>query len=95
MISPQALLITSSLLGAYVFLGGAFGTLYALGRIQSRRAYSRLAIACYVLQLVVMGAVVTATPLAPNWKALLVVSTCAYAIIPSITLRYLMRLHAH
>ena len=92
--SPQSLLTTALLLGAYVLCGGAFGTCYAAGRVQGWGACARLAPAFFALQVGVMLALLILTPLGAGWKVLIAISTAVYVVVPSLTLRYLQGLHA-
>lgn len=92
--SPQVLLTTAGLLGAYVLFGGAYGAFYALGHIRGWSSCTRVSQALFALHVAVMLAVLAFTPLGIGWKILILTSTAVYAVIPSFTLRYLRGLHA-
>lgn len=92
--TPHALITTAILLGVFVLLAGLFGLLYSLGILRGTNRMVAAAYGCWVLQLVVVMAIVVLTPLRVGWKILLVASCLAYLEIPRITWRYLQQLHS-
>ena len=88
-----SLIATTMLLGLFVLAGGAYGVLYCAARLHSNRLLMRAGYGCYVAQFFVMLLVCLYTPLAAPWKLFIVLSGLAYAIIPSVTWRYVDRLH--
>lgn len=92
--TPQSVLITAMLLGAFVSFGGIYGACYALGSLHGQGRYRVIAICAYVAQCAVTLAIAFETPLDLGWKLLIVVSVLAYAFVPTVTLRYLRDLHS-
>jgi len=91
--TPQALLLSVALLGAFIVCGGGYGLCYALARLWDRRGLQGLAYGCYALQCLITLATVAFTPLTGFWKAFVVLSCVAYALIPPVTWRALRLLH--
>ena len=91
--APTTLLPTIALLGAFALAGGAYAVLYAAGRHQQRATYLRAGYAAFLLQAATAAATVVATPLDAGWKAAIVLSCGAYALIPPLVLRSLEHLH--
>ena len=87
------LLQTALLLGLYVLLAGGYGLAYTVARLKDSAALRRVAWLLYGLHGLVALAVVTATPLAAVWKALILASSIIFFTIPPITWRYLQRTH--
>ncbi len=87
------MLSTAALLGAFVLLAFCYGLLYGIGRLRSRRDLLLGGFAAYGLQCIAVAAVVLFTPLLGWWKAFVVLSCAAYAVIPPLTWRYLASLH--
>ncbi len=87
------MLVTSGLLGAFVLLAFCYGLLYGLGRLRSRRDLLAGGFAAYGLQCIAVAGVLLFTPLLGWWKAFIVLSCAAYAVIPPVTWRYLASLH--
>jgi len=92
-VTPVALIETSLLMGLFVVAGGAYGILYAFGRLHSRpnlvlggRICCALAFGCAV-------AITVLTPLDVAWKLLIFVSALVYVVIPPVTWRHLEREH--
>ena len=91
--TPYAFLATSGLLGLFVLAAGAYGVLYAAGRLQeSRRLISAAFVAYAVLGAIVAG-IFMATPLGIGWKLLIGLSALVYYAIPPVTWRHLQRTH--
>lgn len=91
--TPTALIETSLLMGLFVLAGGAYGTLYAFGRLRSRPNLVRMARVCYVLTFGCAVAIAVLTPLDDGWKLLILVSAAVYIVIPPITWRHLENQH--
>lgn len=90
--TPQALIVTSSVLGLFVLFGGLYGTLHAASAVFHRPRLRAAAIVCYAGLLLCL-AVTLFTPLQWPWKFLLAVSAIGYYWIPPVTLRYVAKLH--
>lgn len=91
--SAGTFLATSLLLGAFVLCAGVYGLLYGAARLRQSVGLLRAAgLACGVLCLIA-AAIVVATPLEADWKALIAASTLVYCAIPPVTWRYLQRTH--
>lgn len=90
--SAEQLLSTSLLLGAFVLFAGCYGLFYCLGKFRTQRSFARAATLSYVLQGVI-AALLALGPLELKWKALVLVSFIAYAVVPPLTWRFLERLH--
>ena len=88
-----SLIFTTFLLGLFVFAGGAYGVLYCAAQLRANRSTIHAAYACYAAQLILILLVCLYTPLTALWKLFVVLSGLAYAIIPSVTWRYIDRLH--
>lgn len=91
--TARAMIDTALLLGAFVLLAGMYGLFYSLAMLSRRLYLKRVSFVCYAVHFGVTIAIVTATPLGPWWKALIVASCLAYFAIPPVTWRYLVRLH--
>ena len=91
--NPVELLETAALLGLFVAFAGAYGVLYALGRLRRRRRLRLAAYLSYGLQCLVTVAVLRFTPLGVPWKLLVAFSCLAYLGIPPVTWRYLESTH--
>ena len=91
--TASSLIVTTVLLGLFVLAGGAYGVLYCAAQLRSNRSTMQAGYACYVAQFIFMLLVCLYTPLTAPWKLFLVLSGLAYAIIPSVTWRYIDRLH--
>ena len=91
--TPVALISTSALLGLFVLAGGGYGCLFSAWKLTERRGFLIGGYACYVMQALVLVAILLITPLAPIWKIFIVMSGAIYAVIPPITWRYLEQLH--
>lgn len=91
--TPEALVLSSLLLGVFVLTGGGYSGLYGAARLTARNTLLYAAYACYVLQAFAMIVICWLTPLAPVWKVFIVLSWCVYAIVPPVTWRYLVKLH--
>lgn len=91
--TPAALIYTAAMLGFFVLANGGYGGLYSAGRLRSSRRLIRAAWACYVVAALLALAICVLTPLAPLWKAFVLMSGLAYAAIPPLTWRYLENLH--
>ncbi len=92
--SPEDLIRTSLLLGAFVLLAGLYGLLYSVGMLFKKQGLFRAGQVSFGLQCLVTVAIVLLTPLAPPWKVLVVVSSAIYFCIPPVTWRYLQQIHA-
>jgi hypothetical protein len=91
--TPGAFLATSALLGLMVLAAGAYGLLYAMGRMTGRRHLLVFAAVAYAVLAVDVACVVFASPLEFGWKLLIAASALAYLGIPPITWRHLRRTH--
>jgi hypothetical protein len=91
--TPQALVLTALLLGLFVLAGGAYGSLYAAGRLCASDTLRRAGFAFYGAQALLVAAVWLTTPLFLGWKVFVALSCLAYGFIPPVTLNYLERLH--
>lgn len=91
--TPGALIETAVLLGLFVLAGGGYGGLYSIGRLSARPLLVRLGLACWSLAFALAVVIALATPLDPGWKALILGSAIAYAVIPPVTWHYLERTH--
>jgi hypothetical protein len=91
--TASSLIGTTVLLGLFVLSGGAYGVLYCAAQLRSSRSTMHAGYACYVAQFTFMFLACVYTPLSAPWKLLLVLSGLAYAFIPSVTWRYIDRLH--
>ncbi len=91
--TPTALIETSLLMGLFVLAGGAYGALYAFGRLRSHPNLVRLGRVCCALAFGCAVAITVLTPLDSGWKLLILVSAAVYIIIPPITWRHLEREH--
>lgn len=92
--TPAAILFTASLMGLFVLAGGAYGSLYSIGRLRGQPVLVRFSGFCYAATLLCALAIAALTPLDFGWKLLILGSAAVYAIIPPMTWRYLQRLHA-
>ena len=90
--TPQALLLTSSILGLFVLFGGLYGSLYAASAVFNRPGLRAAGLLCYAGLLCCL-AVALFTPLLWPWKLLLAVSAIGDYWIPPVTLRYVGKLH--
>lgn len=93
--TPSALIYTSMLLGLLALAGGGYAGLYSASRLWSRRSLMRAAVFCYLISATLAIVIVLATPLATAWKIFIAVSEAAYAFIPPVTWRFLVKLHSH
>ncbi len=91
--SPQELIRTSLLLGAFVLLAGSYALLYSVGALLDRPALLLASHVSFGLQCLVTLAIISMTPLTPWWKLLIVVSCAIYFRIPPVTWRYLGQIH--
>lgn len=91
--TPIALIETSLLLGLFVLAGGAYGVFYAFGRLRSRPGLVRTGRVFCALTFGCALAVAVLTPLAPEWKLLILASAVAYVFIPPVTWHHLEREH--
>ncbi|HEX6796052.1 MAG TPA: hypothetical protein VF304_19615 [Casimicrobiaceae bacterium] len=92
--TPPQLLETSTLLGLFVLLAGAYGLLYGLGRLHGRRELIAAGFTSYLLQCAVAAALLWRTPLLDGWKTFIGISSAAYLLLPPLVWRYLSALHA-
>ena len=91
--TPQSLLLSAVLLGAFVLLAGAYALLYCVGLLSGRRELTWASYTCYGLQVAVAFTMLVATPLDWWWKALILASAIVYQRIPPVVWRYLHTLH--
>lgn len=91
--TPDKLITTALMLGAYVILAGAYGLLYSLAVVFERPPLRSAGYLFYLLHFLLMLTIVYATPLGGWWKLLIAASSVAYLAIPPITWRYLTRIH--
>ena len=91
--NATSLIATTILLGLFVLTGGAYGILYCAAQLRADRLYMRAGYVCYAAQFLVVLLVCVYTPLAVPWKLFVVLSCLAYAFIPSVTWRYVDKLH--
>ena len=82
---------TGLLLGLYALLAGIWGVLWALAQFHPR--VGRSAAATYGLHTLAALTIILWTPLGFGWKCLVVGSSLAFLVIPSITWRLLQRTH--
>ncbi|MGH8292284.1 MAG: hypothetical protein ACRESA_02310 [Gammaproteobacteria bacterium] len=92
--TPFALIYTTLLMGSMLIAAGAYGGLYALNKLWPRRGMLSCARVCYLIAAALAGAIILTTPLTPGWKLLILVSALVYAIVPPLTWRFLIKLHA-
>jgi hypothetical protein len=92
-VTPDALIPTALLLGAFVVLAGVYGLLYSLAVVLEWPPLKFAGYVFYLLHFLVMLTILFATPLGAWWKVLIVASAIAYLAIPPITWRYLTRIH--
>ena len=91
--TPRAMVTTALMLGAFVAAAGTYGLLYCLYRLWGRPALRIASVACYCVLCALTIAILVLTPLHFGWKILIAASCIAYLAIPSVTWRYLQRLH--
>lgn len=91
--TPDALITTSVMLGLFVLAGGAYGGLYGAGRLWMKPRLVAAGFVCFGVQTLLVLGLLLVTPLAPVWKIFIVLSGLAYAMIPPVTWRYLVKLH--
>lgn len=91
--TPELVLATSLLLGAFVVAAGAYGVLYGLGRARQSRTLLRAALLAYGALCVVAVVVMIIAPLGAGWKILIGASALVYYAIPPVTWRHLNRIH--
>jgi hypothetical protein len=91
--SPEELIRTSLLLGAFVLMAGCYGFLYSVGSLRGDKILLHAGWASYGLQCIVAAAIVFSTPLTVWWKLLIVSSAAIYFRIPPVTWRYLQTIH--
>jgi hypothetical protein len=92
-VTPDALIPTALMLGAFVILAGVYGLLYSLAILLDWPSLKFAGYVFYLLHFTVMLTIVFATPLGAWWKVLIAASAITYLAIPPITWRYLTRLH--
>ena len=92
--TPQALIFSALLLGAFVLLAGLYGLFYSIGTLRGARHLVTAAYGCWVLQFLVTLSIVMLTPLGNGWKILIVASCLVYLRIPPVTWRHLRQLHS-
>ena len=91
--TPQLVLVTSLLLGAFVAAAGAYGVLYGIGRARESRGLRRAAMIAYGALCAVAVTIMVISPLTMGWKLLIGASALVYYAIPPITWRHLNRIH--
>jgi hypothetical protein len=91
--TPQLVLVTSLLLGAFVVAAGAYGVLYGLGRARESRGLLRAATIAYGALCAVAVTIMVIAPLGMGWKVLIGASALVYYAIPPVTWRHLNRIH--
>ena len=91
--TPDSLVATALLLGAFVLLAGVHGLLYSLAVLLEQPSLKSAGYFFYLLHFLVMLTIVAATPLGAWWKLLIAASSIAYLAIPPITCRHLKRIH--
>lgn len=91
--APDDLIRTAALLGLFALFAGAWGVLYCYGRLQQSGRLIWAGWMCYGGQLLATTAIITVTPLAMPWKALITVSLIACARIPPVAWRHLRQMH--
>lgn len=91
--TAPALIYTTLLMGFLVVMAGMYGGLYAVHQLRPRPALLALSVACYAVVMGLAALIVWSTPLTRSWKALIAVSALAYAFIPPMAWRFLVRLH--
>jgi hypothetical protein len=91
--TPHAMVATALMLGAFVAVAGTYGLFYCLYRLWRRPALKIASVASYGVLCALTIAILVLTPLHFGWKILIAASCIAYLAIPSVTWRYLQRLH--
>lgn len=91
--TPEALITSALLLGAFVVLAGVYGLLYSLAILLERPPLKVAGYFFYLGHFMVMLTIVFATPLGAWWKVLVAASSIAYLAIPPIIWRYLTQIH--
>ena len=91
--TPQALIFSALLLGAFVLLAGLYGLFYSIGVLRGARHLVKAAYGCWALQFLVTLSIIVLTPLGWGWKILIVASCLVYLRIPPVTWRHLQQLH--
>ncbi len=90
---PGAFLFTAALLGIFVLWAGCYGVCYCAAQLSGKRRFLVASLVTYGLQCITALAVILLTPLATQWKVLIVASAVAYLWIPPVVWRYLVALH--
>lgn len=91
--TPDALIVTALLLGAFAVMAGVYGLLYSLAVLLERPSLKSAGYFFYLVHFVIMLTIVFATPLGAWWKLLIAASSVAYLAIPPITWHHLSRIH--
>jgi len=91
--TPQAIVVTATLLGTFVATAGAYGVLFCMSSMWAEPRLKPAIYAAYAAMCATACAIVAFTPLHVGWKLLVAASCAAYVVIPPITLRHLARLH--
>jgi uncharacterized membrane protein YgdD (TMEM256/DUF423 family) len=91
--TPNQMIATAVLLGAFVIAAGAYGLLYCAARISDRKMIRTGGHLSYMGLCLIAFALVAFTPLHFGWKVLVAASCAIYLMIPPVTWRYLARLH--
>jgi hypothetical protein len=92
-VKPDAMVGTALMLGAMVTAAGAYGLFYCAARLLRSTVFRVISLVCYVGLISLAIAITLISPLHFGWKALVIASAAAYAVIPPATWRYLTRLH--
>ena len=92
--TPQALILSALLLGAFVLLAGLYGLFYSVGTLCGARHLVTAGYICWLLQFLITLSIIMLTPLGSGWKILLVASCLVYLRIPPVTWRHLRQLHS-
>lgn len=91
--TPELLIATTILMGLFVSAGGLWALCYCVGKTRASKPWLWAAVVAYLATAALAVAIAVVTPLDFKWKVLILVSGCAYAFIPPMTLHFLERLH--
>jgi hypothetical protein len=82
--TPQALIFSALLLGAFVLLAGLYGLFYSIGTLRGARHLVTAGYLCWLIQFLVTLSIIRLTPLGSGWKILIVASCLVYLRIPPL-----------
>lgn len=90
---PEDLVLVSLLLGGFALAGGAYGSLFAMGKLSASRLLLWISRVFFGLQAILCAALLRMSVLRPGWKLFLAASLIAYAVLPPLAWSGLERLH--